>query len=93
MGKNLLIILLLAASLAFSASEPNETAWWEGNWVDPDPNILYSIYTYEYKLPEVNWIGSPRICNWDGNWLNEGCMVDYQIGLREDGVVVWRLTP
>ncbi len=56
-----------------------------------DPNIIYQAYRYE--PPKINWIGSPYTCDYDGHWLNKGCVVDYQIGFREDGVVVWRLAP
>ncbi len=66
------------------------------DFICSDPNTTYTFSLESQSIVtklEVNWIGSPQICNYDGYWLNEGCVINYQIGLREDGVVVWRLTP
>ncbi len=83
------IMFIIAIMLGLFEFDANDNTVIYRN--DVDPNIIFQIYQDE--PPKVNWIGSPQICDWDGNWLNEGCIVNYQIGLREDGVVIWRLTP
>ena len=83
------IMFIIAIMLGLYEFDANDNTVFYRN--DVDPNITYEVY--RCKPPEINWIGSPYICNFDGYWLNEGCVVSRQIGLREDGVVVWRLTP
>jgi len=39
---------------------------------------------------ETEWIGCPSIANPDDYFLNQGYRVDVQIGLRQDGIVIWR---
>lgn len=39
---------------------------------------------------EIIWLGSPGVANWDGFHLNNGFLIDYEIGFRSDGIVVWK---
>jgi hypothetical protein len=38
----------------------------------------------------IQWIGSPMVGRPDNYSMNESCFVDVEIGLRDDGVIVWR---
>ena len=39
---------------------------------------------------KVTWIGHPMVSDNDPYTPSSGWLPGYQIGLREDGVVVWR---
>ena len=39
--------------------------------------------------PSINWIGCPSVSNNDNYTPSTGWLPDFQIGLRDDGVVVW----
>jgi len=41
----------------------------------------------------TKWVGHPVTTRPDGYFSNEGYAVEYEIGFRSDGVVVWRKKP
>ena len=36
------------------------------------------------------WVGNPVTARPDGYYSHEGYVVDYEIGFRDDGMVIWR---
>jgi len=42
------------------------------------------------KDPHVDWIGSPHVARPTEHYLHDVYLVNIEIGLRSDGVVVWR---
>lgn len=42
---------------------------------------------------KVEWVGCPMVSDNDRYTPSQGCLLDIQIGLRDDGVVVWRKKP
>lgn len=39
---------------------------------------------------EIRWIGHPVVSDNDNYTPSQGWLPDYQIGFRDDGVVVWK---
>lgn len=39
------------------------------------------------------WIGSPGVANPDAYYMHDGFVTSVEIGLRRDGVVIWRKKP
>lgn len=48
------------------------------------------LETEDPNFELVDWVGSPGVANWDGYFLNDGWLLDYRIGFRPDGVVMWK---
>ena len=52
--------------------------------------VLVSICFFSSCAQKVTWIGSPGIARPDKYFLNDAFVVSIEIGIRQDGVVVWR---
>lgn len=42
------------------------------------------------RAPKIEWIGHPMVSDNDSRFPRQSWLPEYQIGFREDGVVVWR---
>ena len=65
--------------------------------VDPNAFVPHTHLAVSISDPEdtliVNWGGSPGIANPDEYYMNSGYLVEYNMGFRSDGVVVWQMRP
>jgi hypothetical protein len=53
--------------------------------------VMASVYNHRPKLSGIGWIGSPYISDADERWPSQSYLPEVEIGLRDDGIVVWRL--
>lgn len=58
---------------------------------------LFLIFVFGFKngnaeqqIRTITWIGHPVISDNDDYFPSEGWLPNYQIGFRDDGVVVWK---
>ena len=51
--------------------------------------LCSALFAAGCSSPRVNWIGNPVVQRDDGYYLSRPGISSYEIGLREDGVVVW----
>ncbi len=52
--------------------------------------VLSGVLFCGCSSPRVNWLGNPVIQRDEGGYLSRPGISSHEIGLREDGVVVWR---
>lgn len=61
---------------------------WPGlPWKLPETEVVANLVGSELQ---VEWLGAPGIARPDDYWMNEGFITSVEIGLRSDGIVVWR---
>lgn len=54
--------------------------------------LCSALFAAGCSSPQVHWIGSPVVGRDDegGHYHSQPSITSHEIGLREDGVVVWR---
>lgn len=88
-----LLLLLLLAPLVFTGESVfiiGDSGAYEIATIDDDVISATTVKSLEEFYPlKVNWLGSAVIERWDGFHFTSAYL-PYEIGLREDGIVVWR---
>lgn len=89
-----LLTVLMLLSVSAVAKENSQVIYLPGEQVVPTPtpwpNALGVVLSGPPKPLDIEWVGHPMISDSDPFTPSEGWLPGVEIGLRSDGVVVWR---